>query len=114
MVCDNDQSSSDTSAVLETSVEHDNANSQRPLGTGVGYASPTNISPEIIPVSKNKFKKIPPVSETEVTKTANSSEPIGNVDSTRAVSSTTDGTTTVAAVDTTAKSVVSTTPNVSA
>jgi len=111
MVCDNDQSSSDTSAVLETSVEHDNANSQHPLGTGVGYASPANISPEI-PVSKNKFKKNPPVSEAEVTKTTNSSEPNGNVDSTRTVSSTTDGTTTVA-VDTTAKSIVPTTPNVS-
>lgn len=108
MVCDNDQSSS---AVLETSVEQDNANSQHPLGTGVGYASPTIISPEI-PVSKNKFKKNPPVSEVEVVKTTNSSEPNGNIDTTKTVSSTAEGTTTVP-IDTTPKNIVSTPPNVS-
>jgi len=115
MVCDdNDQSSSDASAVLETSaVDQENANVPRPLGTGVGYASPTNIAPEI-PAPKNKFKKNPPVSDAEVAKTANgSSESIGNADAAgAAASSTTDSPTTVA-VDTTARNTVSTTPNVS-
>lgn len=100
MICDNDQSPSDASTVLETSIDEDNVDSQRPLGTGVGYVSPTIISPEI-PTFKNKFTKSPPISEVEVVKTTNTSELIASMDTTRTISSTTESTT--VAVDTTTK-----------
>lgn len=109
MVCDNDQSPSDASAALETSLDEDNVDSQRPLGTGVAYVSPTIISPEI-PTAKNKYKKNPPISEVEVVK--NSSEFMANADATRTVSSTTDSTTTVA-IDSTTKYSIQNSTNVS-
>lgn len=105
MVCDNDQSSSGVSSVLETSVDEDNVDSQHPIGTGVGYVSPTNVSPEI-PVPKNKLKKNPPIPEVEVVKNTNSSEFLGSVDTTRVISSTTESTTTVAGDSTTKSSFV--------
>lgn len=100
MVCDNDQSPSDASAILETSLDEENVESQRPLGTGVGYVSPTNISPEI-PVSKNKLKKNPPISEVEVVKSTNPSELLSSMDTTRTIFTNTESTT--AAIDITTK-----------
>ncbi|XP_025405534.1 uncharacterized protein LOC112679828 [Sipha flava] len=100
MVCDNDQSPSDASTILETNPDEENVESQRPLGTGVGYVSPTNISPEI-PVSKNKLKKNPPISEVEVVKSTNPSELLASMDTTRTISSTTESTT--IAIDMTTK-----------
>lgn len=110
MICDNDQSPSDASTVLETSLDEDNVDSQRPIGTGVGYVSPTIISPEI-PTFKNKYTKNPPIPEVEVVKTTNTSELIGNMqDTTRAIPSTTESTT--VAIDTTTKFYVQNTTNV--
>lgn len=99
MVCENDQSLSDPSAGLESSIVEDNEDRQHPIGTGVGYVVPTTVSPEI-PDPKNKFKKNP--SEVEVVQNTNSSEYTANLDSNKAISSTTEGATTVA-VDTTTK-----------
>lgn len=110
MVCNNDPVSSVASTALETTIEEDNIDSRHPLGTGVGYVSPTNVSPEI-PILKNKFKKNPPISEVEVVKTTNSSELFGNMDTTRTIPSTTESTT--VAIDTTTKYYIPTTTNVS-
>lgn len=110
MVCDNEQSPSDASTILETSLDEDNVESQRPLGTGVGYVSPTVISPEI-PVSKNKFKKNPPIPEVEVVKSTNPSELLASMESTRTISSTTESTT--VAIDTTTKYSIQNSTNVS-
>lgn len=109
MLCDNDQSPSDASTVLETSLDEDNADSQRPLGTGVGYVSPTIIAPEI-PTFKNKYVKNPPIPEVEVLKTTNTSELIGTMDTTRTISSTAESTT--ATIDTTTKYSVQNSTNV--
>lgn len=111
MVCDNDQSSSDASAMLETIIEEDDMDSQHPIGTGVGYASPTIVSPEIFPTSKNKFKKNPPIAEVEVVKNTNTSELLGIVETTRTIPSTTESTT--VAIETTTKYFVQNTTNVS-
>lgn len=110
MVCDNDQSPSDASTILESTLDEDNVEPQRPLGTGVGYVSPTVILPEI-PVSKNKFKKNPPISEVEVVKSTNPSELLASMETTRAIPSTTESTT--AAIDTTTKFSVQNSTNVS-
>lgn len=110
MICDNDQSPSDASTVLETSLDEDNVESQRPIGTGVGYVSPTIISPEI-PTFKNKYTKNPPIPEVEVLKTTNTSELIGSMqDTTRTIPSTTESTT--VAIDTTTKYPVQNSTNV--
>jgi hypothetical protein len=109
MVCDNDQSPSDASTILETNPDEENVESQRPLGTGVGYVSPTNISPEI-PVSKNKLKKNPPISEVEVVKSTNPSELLASMDTTRTISSTTESTT--IAIDMTTKYSIQNSTNV--
>lgn len=111
MVCDNEQSPSDSSAVVETSLDEDNQDSQRPIGTGVGYASPTIVSPEIS-TSQNKHKKNPPISEVEVVQNINSSEYSGNMDSTKTGFSTTESTTTVV-IDTTTKNSMKNSANVS-
>jgi len=110
MVCDNDQSSSDPSAVLESSLDEDNEEPQHPIGTGVGYVSPTAVSPEI-PNSKNKYKNNPPVSEVEIVQNTNSSEYMGTLDSNKAISSTTESTT--VSVDTTTKHTTKNSINVS-
>lgn len=103
MSCDNEQSPSDASAVLETSVEEDNVDLPRPIGTGVGYVSPTIVSPDIsAPATKNKFKKNPPVSEVEVVNITNTSELMGNIDIPKTIFSTTESTT-MATVDSTPK-----------
>lgn len=111
MVCDNEQSSSDSSSVVETSLDEDNQDAQRPIGTGVGYASPTNVSPEISTL-KNKLKKNPPISEVEVVQNINSSEYSGSMDSTKSGFSTTESTTTVV-IDTTTKNSMKNSVNVS-
>lgn len=111
MVCDNDQSSSDASVVLETSIDEDDVDSPHPIGTGVGYASPTVVSPEIFSTSKTKFKKNPPIAEVEVVKNTNSSELLGIMETTRTIPSTTESTT--VAIDTTTKYYVQTSTNVS-
>jgi len=111
MVCDNDQSSSDASAVSETIIDEDDVESQHPIGTGVGYASPTIVSPDIFPTSKNKFKKNPPIAEVEVVKNTNTSELLGIMETTRTVPSTTESTT--VAIDTTTKYFVQNSTNVS-
>lgn len=110
MVCDNEQGLSIASTAQETTIDEDNVESRHQLGTGVGYVSPTNVSPEI-PVSKNKFKKNPPISEVEVVKTTNSSELFGNIDSTRTIPLTTESTT--VAIETTTKYSIPTSTNVS-
>lgn len=104
MVCDNDQSSSDASSVLEAGLEEEHDDSQPSIGTGVSYVNPTIVSPEI-PTSKNKFKKNPSVSEVEPIHNLNSSEFIGNanMDSTKTISSSTTESTTTVSVDTTTK-----------
>lgn len=113
MVCDNEQSPSDASAVSEPGVDEDDANSQHSLGTGVGYVSPTIVSAEI-PTTINNYKKNPPISEVEVVDPTNSSELHGHlVDTTKTVYSTTESTTTTAAIDTTTKFFVQNTTNVS-
>lgn len=111
MICDNDQSSSDASAMLETIIEEDDEDPQHPIGTGVGYASPTIVSPEIFPTSKNKFKKNPPIAEVEVVKNTNSSELLEIMETTRTIPSTTESTT--ISIETSTKSFVQNTTNVS-
>ncbi|XP_060857640.1 leucine-rich repeat and fibronectin type III domain-containing protein 1-like protein [Metopolophium dirhodum] len=109
MVCDTEQSSSDASVMLESIIEEDDVDSQHPIGTGVGYASPTIVSPEIFPTSKNKFKKNPPIAEVEVVKNTNTSELLGIIETTRAIPSTTESTT--VAIETTTKYFVQNTTN---
>lgn len=111
MVCDNDQSPSDASAVLDTIIEEDEEDSQHPIGTGVGYASPTIVSPDVFPTSKNKFKKNPPIAEVEVVKNTNTSELLGIMETTRSIPSTTESTT--VAVETTTKYFAQNSTNVS-
>lgn len=113
MICDNEQSPSDASTILETSIDEDGTNSRHPIGTGVGYVNPTIVSAEI-PTSNNNYKKKPPISEVEVVDPSNSSELIGHLmDTAKSVSSTTEGTITTIAIDTTTKYYVQNSTNVS-
>lgn len=94
MLCDNDQSPSDASTSIQTGGVEDNIDSRNPIGTGVGYVSPTIVSSEL-PILKNKFKKNPPIAEVEVVKITNTSELMGNMDINKITSLTTENPTTI-------------------
>lgn len=111
MICDNDQSSSDTSTLTQTGEIEDNIDSRNPIGTGVGYVSPTIVSSEL-PILKNKFTKNPPIAEVEVVKITNTSELMGNMDINKVASSTTENPTKIS-TDGTTKVNLQNFPNVS-
>ncbi|XP_050426402.1 uncharacterized protein LOC126836800 isoform X2 [Adelges cooleyi] len=80
MVCDNEESSSSgIPSVVETSLEEENVDPQRPtLGVGVGYVSPTSVTAGIAG-TKNKPKK--DYQELDLAKNSNSSDfPSSNID----------------------------------
>lgn len=112
MLCDNDQIPSDATTVIQTGGDEEHIDSRHPIGTGVGYVSPTVVSSEL-PVLKNKFKKNPPIAEVEVLKTTNTSELIGNMDITKIISSTTEIPTIVSTDTTTTKIYLQNSTNVS-
>lgn len=112
MVCDNEESSSSgIPSVVETSLEEENVDPQRPtLGVGVGYVSPTIVTTGL---AGTMYKPKKDYQELDMAKNSNSSDfPSSNVDTlpNKVSSSTTESISTSSAntgvVDTVTKSSV--------